>query len=195
MDDSIIAEKERYSQQFECQQILKQELLSKQQQLFEYQQIEDINNWNYKSSIPLPLFHQVILIIFKEVQDWLNDTKMGTNALLNVSRNFQFLKKANFYWDLNSAYSLEYYIFPQFRDSISRLMKTKKQLSLNLSYNDTVVDVSHLCDVDKINLSYSYNVINVSMLDGVKILDIKHKSIKKKKDLRTRTGWFDDTDM
>jgi hypothetical protein len=155
--------------------------LSKQQQLFEYQQIEDINNWNNESSLPLPLFHQVILITFKEVQDWLNDTKMGTNALLNVSRNFQFLKKANFYWDLNSPYSLEYYSFAQFRDSISRLMKTKKQLSLDLSYNKKVVDVSHLCDVDKINLSYSYNVINVSMLDGVKILDIKYKSIQKKK--------------
>jgi hypothetical protein len=156
-------------------------LLSKQQQLFEYQQIENINNWNShidnKSSIPLPLFSQVILIAFKEIQDWLNDTKMGTNALLNVSRNFQFLKKVNFYWDLNLAYSLEYYRFPQFRDSISRLMKTKKQLSLNLSYNDTVVDVSHLCDVNKLNLSYSLNVINVGMLNGVKILDIKCKSI------------------
>jgi hypothetical protein len=154
---------------------------------FEYQQIEDNNKQikkkvlslfkkknpiDYKSSISL--FYQVVLIdlVFIELRDWLNETEMETNALLNVSKHFRGMKKEYFYWGLNLKYSKEYYSCLQFRDHMSLIMITKKQLSLNFSNNSYISDVSSLYNVDKLNLSNCSNLTNVSMLGGLRVLNL-----------------------
>jgi hypothetical protein len=124
---------------------------------------------NNTSIIPIPLFYQVIVIdlIFQKLQELLSDTNIGMNNLLNVSaKHFQDLKKAKFYWKFNRKYSLIYYDSLQFRERISLLTKTKRQLSLICSRPD-IVDVTVLNDVHALDLSHCTHLVDVSTLGNV----------------------------
>jgi hypothetical protein len=60
---------------------------------------------------PTPLFVKVVLndLIFQQLQQYLNDTNIGTNNLLNVSRRyFRRLKKEYYYWELKPGCSIVY---------------------------------------------------------------------------------------
>jgi hypothetical protein len=69
------------------------------------------------------LFYKVIDTLFQLFQDLLNDTNIGMNNLLNISRYFQLLKKAIFHWVLSRQYSLFYYNSSDYRDEISLIIK------------------------------------------------------------------------
>jgi hypothetical protein len=77
------------------------------------------------------LFYQIILdgLLFQEIKELLNNNNVDANNLLNVSRNFKELKKDHFYWELNKEYSLIYYNSSPYRERITLLIKTKRQLS------------------------------------------------------------------
>jgi hypothetical protein len=100
------------------------------------------------------LFYQIILdgLLLQEIKGLLNNTDIGTNNLLNVSRNFEYLKKANFYFKLNSQYSFIYYSSLSYRGRIILLIDKKKQLSLILRSRSEVVNVTVLADVHNLNL-------------------------------------------
>lgn len=125
---------------------------------------------------PLPLFHKVILndLIFQQLQDLLDDTSVGTNQLCNVSRKYKILKKENFCWKLNRKYSFTYFSSSQYRDRISLLMNTNKQLTLDLSNSLEVYDVNGLANVYAIDLNRCHNVIDVSALKTIHILNLSH---------------------
>jgi hypothetical protein len=120
------------------------------------------------------LFYQIILdgLLFREIKEFLNNTNISANNLLNVSRKFKELKKDHFYWKLNKKYSLIYYNSSPYRERIRLLIKTKRQLSLNLYHNSEVVDVSVLADIHTLDLSYCDNITDVSLLGGVYKLDL-----------------------
>jgi hypothetical protein len=126
-------------------------------------ELTDIGNMNKKT-----LFYQIILndFLFQEIKELLNNTNIGSNNLLIVSRTFQKLKKEHFYWKLNKKYSRCYYTSSLYRERITLLMNTKSQLSLLFRERITllmtmkiqlslimntcseVVDVAILADID-----------------------------------------------
>jgi hypothetical protein len=57
------------------------------------------------------LFYEIILNddIFRQLKELLNNTHIGTNHLLDVTRYFKDLKKEIFYWELKRQYSMIYY--------------------------------------------------------------------------------------
>jgi hypothetical protein len=88
------------------------------------------------------LFYTIMLdgLLFQEIKELLNNTHIGTNNLLNVSRNFKDLKQENFYWELKKGYSFIYYSSSPYRERITLLVNTKRQLSLQLNgYSEEVV--------------------------------------------------------
>jgi hypothetical protein len=89
--------------------------------------MSSIGNMNRKT-----LFYQIVVdgLLFQERKAFLNQTKISTNNLLNVSRNFKGLKKDHFYWKLNKVYSLIYYNSSLYRKHIRLLLSTKSQLSI-----------------------------------------------------------------
>jgi hypothetical protein len=95
------------------------------------------------------LFYRIILdgLLFREIKELLNNIGFGTNNLINVSRRFGELKKANLYFKLNSQYSINYYKSSPYRERITLLIDTKDQLSLNLERCSEVVDVTVLADI------------------------------------------------
>jgi hypothetical protein len=125
-------------------------------------ELPDIGNINKKT-----LFYQMILngLLFQEIKESLNDDVMGTNNLLNVSIKFQKLKKEHFYWKLNKQYSRYYYTSSPYRERITLVMKTTKQLSLTLNICSEVVDVSILADIHTLELR-NCNISDVSALVG-----------------------------
>jgi len=136
--------------------------------------MNSIGNMNHKI-----LFDEIILndLLFQKISEYLNNTNMSENNILNilimnVSKKFQGLKKDHFYWKLNKKYSLIYYNSSPYRERITSLVKTKKQLSLNLSGYREVVDVSDLADVHTLNLRFCNNISDVSALGGVYKLNL-----------------------
>jgi hypothetical protein len=119
-------------------------------------------------------FHQIILNndIFQHLKELLNDTYSGTNNLLNASIDFQELKKASFYWKLTKHYSLTYYCSSLYREHITMLINSKRQLSVNLSKCFGIIDVSVLGGVHTLNLSRCHRVVDVSALGHVHDLDL-----------------------
>ena len=70
------------------------------------------------------------------------------NPLLNTTKKLSDVKYELYYWKLNKEYSLKYYDDSKFRDIVnSKICRTLKQLSLNLSYCYKIVDVSALKNV------------------------------------------------
>jgi hypothetical protein len=123
----------------------------------------------------ISLFFQVITndLIFQQLQEFLNDTNIGTNNLLNVSkRYFNHLKKANYYWKFNRQYSLIYYHSLKYRKLVLSLMNKRRQLSLDLSNRSIIVDVSVLSEEYDLNLSKCLNLIDVRPLSKVHILNL-----------------------
>ena len=120
-------------------------------------------------------FHQIISNndIFQQLKELLNDTHIGTNNLLNVSIDFKELKKESFYWKLTKHYSLTYYCSSSYRRHITMLMKSKRQLSVNVSPCSRIVDVSVLSGVHDLNLSGCRDLVDVSALGGVHTLNIR----------------------
>jgi hypothetical protein len=112
------------------------------------------------------LFYQIIFngLLFREIKELLNGTSIGTNNLLNVSRNFKDLKKANLHFKLNRQYSFTYYSSSSYRERITLLIDTKKQLSLEFNDHPEVVDITVLADVHNLNLSRCNFLVNVSAL-------------------------------
>jgi hypothetical protein len=86
-------------------------------------------------------------------QGFLNDTNIGTNDLLNVSKKFECFKKGHFYWKLNRRYSLSYKNSSLYRNRLSLLINSRNQLSLDLSEFLGLHDVSAHADVRDIDLS------------------------------------------
>jgi hypothetical protein len=131
--------------------------------------LADIGNMNKKT-----LFYQIILngLLFQEIKKLLNNTCIGSNNLLNVSRKFQEIKKEHFYWKLNKQYSRCYYTSSPYRGYITLLMNTKRQVSLNLDGYSEVVDVSVLANIHTLDLSNCNNISDVSLLGGVYKLDL-----------------------
>jgi hypothetical protein len=123
----------------------------------------------------LSLFYEVILndLLFKELKDFLNETIIGTNCLLNVSRHFQHLKKANFHWSLDRQYSWNYYNSSQYRERLSLLMNTKSQLSLELIGYHEVVDVKILKDVYYLGLNRCINIEDVTALSRAHVVKLR----------------------
>jgi hypothetical protein len=122
------------------------------------------------------LFYQIILdgLLFREIKGLLNNTYTSTNNLLNVSRNFQELKKGHFYRKLNKECSLIYYNSSPYRERIRLLIKTKRQLSLNLKGYTEVIDVSILADIHTFDLSYCNSISDVTLLGGVYKLNLSY---------------------
>lgn len=157
---------------------------------------------NIDNTACIPLFCQVIIMLFPIFQELLNYTEHGycsiftrfttINNLLNVSRkHFQHLKKENFYYKLSQRYSFNYYVCQEFREQILSLTNIRKQLSLRLcnrEFSDVsvlsnvhhlilnkcpnIVDVSPLSECHILNLSDCKNVVNVSHLGNVFDLDL-----------------------
>jgi hypothetical protein len=137
--------------------------------------INNTQNTAIDNSDHISLFYQVITndLIFQQLQEFLNDTNIGTNNLLNVSKRcFHHLKKENYYWKLNRQYSLIYYLSLKYRESILTLMNTRRQLSLDLSNRSIIVDVSVLSEEYDLNLSKCLNLIDVRPLSKVHILNL-----------------------
>jgi hypothetical protein len=134
--------------------------------------LTDIGNMNQQRT----LFFRIILdgLLFKEIKELLNDTNIGSNNLLNVSRKFQELKKEQFYWMLNKEHSRCYYTSSPYRECITLLMNTKRQLSLDLNTCPEVVDVSVLADMHTLDLSNCNNISDVSLLSGVYQLNLSY---------------------
>jgi hypothetical protein len=107
------------------------------------------------SSTSSSLFYKVILndLIFQQLNELLNETNIGTNNLLNVSKKFESLKKEHFYFKLNRKYSLTYKNSSLYRERLSLRTNSKKQLSLDLSEFLGLHDVSAHADVRDIDLS------------------------------------------
>jgi hypothetical protein len=119
-------------------------------------------------------FHLIISNndIFQQLKELLNDTHIGTNNLLNVSIDFQELKKAHFYWKLTKHYSLTYYCSSSYREHITMLINSKMQLSVNVSRCSGIVDVSALGGVHTLDLHGCWGVLDVSALGHVHDLDL-----------------------
>jgi hypothetical protein len=144
-------------------------------------------------------------LIFQQLKELLNDTLVGTNNLLNVTRRFHYLKKENLYLKLNKQFSLIYHNSSDYRENITLLINTKKQLSLNFSVycdefvNASVLDV-HALDVSRcniadvrpfrglhsLNLSQCKSVIDVSSLSQV--VDLNLSYCKNISDFRALSG-------
>jgi hypothetical protein len=122
------------------------------------------------------LFYKIILdgLLFQEIKEFLDQTNSSTNNLLNVSREFKELKKDHFYCKMNKKYSLIYYTSSPYRERITLLIKTKRQLSLKLRGFSEVVDVSILADIHTLDLSLCSNISDVSLLGGVYKLDLSY---------------------
>jgi hypothetical protein len=132
-------------------------------------ELPDIGNMNKKT-----LFYQIMLngLLFQEIKESLNNSVMGTNNLLNISIKFQELKKEHFYWNLNKQYSRYYYTSLPYRERITLLMKTTRQLSLDLNSCSEIVDVSVLADIHTLDLRNCYSILDVSLLGGVYELNL-----------------------
>lgn len=123
----------------------------------------DIGSTESDNTDNTPLFYQVILIdlVFQQLQELLNDSNIGTNNLLKVSRRYlQNLKKASFHWKLNRQNSLTYCNSSEYRESISLLINTRKQLSLHLNGCSDVVDVSELGGIYSLDLIRCSNIVD-----------------------------------
>ena len=87
-----------------------------------------------------------------------------TNHLTSTNRYLFYNVKQCMYLKLNRRHSLKYYEDEGFRELVlSRVDKPRKQLSLDLSYQENVFDVSHLGNVHTFDLRICRNVI-VSLL-------------------------------
>mmetsp|Transcript_19175 Transcript_19175/g.18518 ORF Transcript_19175/g.18518 Transcript_19175/m.18518 type:complete len:172 (-) Transcript_19175:301-816(-) len=122
--------------------------------------IEEEEKLNFKqtsvySRTSPSLFYKAVLndLIFQQLQGFLNDTNIGTNDLLNVSKKFECFKKGHFYWKLNRRYSLSYKNSSLHRNRLSLLINSRNQLSLDLSEFLGLHDVSAHADVRDIDLS------------------------------------------
>ena len=96
------------------------------------------------------------------------------NNLLNATIQLKEYKKHFFYWILNSVYSLKYYNDTEFHNHInSRIHDGKKQLSIIISNNKNIKDVSCLGNCHTLNLQFC-NEINyyVSHLGNVHTLNL-----------------------
>lgn len=125
------------------------------------------------------LFYKVMLneSIFEQVQGYLNKIngtyRNDTNNVLNLSRKFQVLKKAKFYWKLTKESSAQYYFDDNYRSKVNMLLThTKLQLRLDLSgHYGNITDVSVLSDIHTLDLS-DCQVIDVSALGNTYFLDL-----------------------
>jgi hypothetical protein len=126
--------------------------------------LTDIGNMNQNT-----LLYQIILdgLLFQEIKELFNNTYIGSNTSLNISRNFQELEEEHFYWKLNRQYYRCYYTSLPYRECITLLMNTKSQLSLTLNICSEVVDASILADMHTLNLRNCNNISDVSLLGGV----------------------------
>jgi hypothetical protein len=105
------------------------------------------------------------------------------NNLLNVSKEYRLVKKANYYWKLNKEYSLKYYNEDLFRWKLKYLLltDTSRQLSLdlaaaaempygsasnfsNLCHINTIRDVNVLRNIHSLDLSGCHELIDVRPL-------------------------------
>jgi hypothetical protein len=93
------------------------------------------------------LFDNLVLtdILFEQLQGYTDYDSI--NSLLNVSKQYENVKKAKYYWKLKRNYSLKYYSEKKFRSEVqSVLTDVNKQLSLNLD-SAGGIDVSALSSV------------------------------------------------
>jgi hypothetical protein len=132
------------------------------------------------------LFYKVMLneLIFEQVQGYL-DIISGTdrkdiNNLLNLSRKFEVLKKAKFYWKLTKESSAQCYFDDNYRSKVNlQLTHTKLRLQLDLScHYGNITDASSLNNIHTLDVS-DCHVIDVSALGDTYSLDLsgcKHVS-------------------
>ena len=79
------------------------------------------------------------------------------------------------YLRLNKSKSIEYFESESFRAYIiSRVSDPSKQISLNLSDNNDITDVSSLGNVRTLNLSRCYKITDVSSLGNVHTLNLSY---------------------
>ena len=95
-------------------------------------------------------------------------------SLCDTCISFAILKKYINY-KLNKKYSLMYYDDILFRNIVlSKIFNPNKQLHLNLSCCDNIVDVSTLGNVHTLNLSECDNITDVNALGHVHTLNLSN---------------------
>jgi hypothetical protein len=107
------------------------------------------------------LFYNVVLndLIFQQLQELLNTnismkhTLFGMNNLLNVSKKFENMKRANYCLKLNRWYSLKYRNSLQFRQYMSLLINSEKQLQLDCTEYYDISDIPALGEEPDIDIS------------------------------------------
>ncbi len=106
--------------------------------------------------------------IFRQVQEYLDHNKTDINNISNVSREFQEIKRSNFYWKLNKGRSLAYCNDGTFKSRLDSLLSnTGLQLSLNLNSCGMNSDISALGNVNTLDISCCSEICDVSALGNV----------------------------
>ena len=108
--------------------------------------------------------------LYRNIQEY-----TSINPLLNTTQKLSNIKYESYYWKLNSHWSRKYRGCSSFRSKVNdRMSKTLNQLSLDLSGNKKLTDVSMLENVHTLNLSHCKNLVDVSMLGKVHNLDMSY---------------------
>lgn len=141
------------------------------------------------------LFNRVISTngIFQELRGFLDENTNNVkpeikhfyaknsdmNNLMNVSRVFREIKKAEFYWQLSRKHSVEYFRNVFYKSILDSLFtNTQRQVSIDLSHFSLIRDegdlsnVSALGNVHTLKLCGSRKLCNVSSLGNIHSLDL-----------------------
>merc|ERR1711998_701680 len=113
---------------------------------------------------------RIPLDVYRLIQDF-----CSLKELYRTDRFFWETRSFIYYHKLTKMCSLQYYISDVFRQKVQeRVDDISRQLSLNLSHCDGIIDMSVLEGVNSVNLSHCSEIVDVSALRSFSSVNLSH---------------------